>query len=98
MTVANCQWWTHLMVPSTHLHRIRRLRPRPCRRSVHRDLSLKKRRQHVMRDINNSLTVQKERVVRLSVFYQPLHGAQDVGLRRKPSRILSIVCQDNNIF
>lgn len=51
-----------------------------------------------MGDINSSLTMEKERVVRPGIFYQPLHSSQDIGLRWKPFRILGIVRQDQNVL
>ena len=51
-----------------------------------------------MWDMNSSLTVEKERVMCLGTFYQPLHSTQNIGLRREPSGIPSVVRQDNDIF
>lgn len=36
--------------------------------------------------------------MRLGVFYQPHHSSQDICLRWKPSRVLSIVRQDQNVL
>ena len=60
--------------------------------------SKKRHKQRVMRDMNSSLTMEKERVMCLGIFYQPLHSVQNIGLRRKPSGIPSIVRQDKDIF
>jgi len=48
--------------------------------------------------INSLLTMEKERVVHLGIFYQPLHSAQNIGFRWESSRIPSIVRQDKDVL
>lgn len=36
--------------------------------------------------------------MRLGIFYQPFHSANDISLGRKSSRILGIICQDQNVL